>query len=137
MSARRSAPLPSTRSAMPRAAGRRPSYERPSARVPYARRSPRASAAISRIMAMFTSAPLGCGALRWSVGGRERLRLGDLHRHPVAAQLAVARLGDEDGGLALGAGVALAHLVRHLVTPREQPSAARNTTPRRRCPSPR
>src|SRR4051812_41176866 len=110
-----------------RAAERTCAKVRPSARVPMARRSPRASAAISRIIAMFTGSPrrkcarggatpgsvvVERAADRASVGGRQGLGLRDLHGLPVAAQRALAGLGHQDGGLALGARVALAHLVR-------------------------
>src|SRR3954451_5638174 len=69
-----------------------------------ARRSPMASAARSRSMAMFA---IGVRP-RFSVGGREGLRLGDDHGGAVARDLAVAALGHEDLGVARLARVALA-----------------------------
>ena len=74
--------------------------------------------------------------VRRSVGGGERLGLCDFHRLRVAAQLTLAGLGDEHGGLADRARVALTHQICHVdspVTLRAAPSAPRSTTPRHRC----
>src|SRR4029450_4737718 len=86
-----------------------------------ATRSPSASAAISRTMAMFTGSSRKRETARrvsrrasadpsergWGGGG------GHLHHLAVAGGHAVPRLGDEYRGLAHRARVALAHLVRH------------------------
>src|SRR4029079_3970008 len=78
-----------------------------------ATRPPKASAAISRIMARFTVAPRLDAWVSGSVGGGEWFGLCDLHGLRVAAELPLAALGDSHGGLTNRARVALAHQVCH------------------------